>query len=121
MQPQVNHLVNLCTVTSSHKMGGLTVSTDAFKGVCLAGGALVMAVFVAGIAKAVFHMYFKRYTRIQKIRARRRRKEVGSLFTAVLNLFMVPRLRELALLPRQTDRGIGFSDLMSSLFLQFSP
>ena len=68
-------------------MGGLTVSTDAFKSICLTGGALVMAVFVAGIFKAVFHMYFKRYQRIQKTRARRkRRKEVGSMFSAVLKV-----------------------------------
>ena len=55
-------------------MGGLIISTDAFKSVCLVGGALVMGVFVAGIFKAVFLMYFKRYTRLQQTRARRRKE-----------------------------------------------
>lgn len=54
--------------------GGLAISTDQFKLVCLAGGALVMAVFVAGIAKSVFHMYFKRYSRLQQRRARKRKE-----------------------------------------------
>ena len=60
-------------------MGGLSISTGAFKTVCLAGGAAVIAVFVAGIFKAVFHMYFKRYERVQRARARRKRMiEVSS-------------------------------------------
>ena len=58
-------------------MAGFTISTGAFKTVCLAGGALVIAVFLAGIFKAVFHMYFKRYERVQRARARRKRIEVS--------------------------------------------